>query len=1340
MSTTSQMIKKIERLLPEALASDRFAIYRQAVRIKRSEAKTKDTEKTKKRLRRLEKNLHASIKKKAWRRANRPVPMYNDALPIIDKKDEIITAIATNQVVIISGETGSGKTTQIPKFCLAAGRGIDGKIGCTQPRRIAATSVSRRIAEEFGETLGMSVGYKIRFQDTTGPKTFIKMMTDGILLVETLSDPHLTDYDTIIVDEAHERSLNIDFILGILKNLVTKRPDLKLIITSATIDTEKFSAAFNKAPVIEVSGRMYPVEVRYFPPEPELENSGEQTHVELAMQAVEQLQQEVILGDILIFMPTEQDIRETCELIQGRNYQETVTFPLFSRLSAAEQARVFSRTRQRKIIVATNIAETSITIPGIKYVIDTGLARISQYTPRSRSTSLPVTAISKSSADQRKGRCGRVENGVCIRLYTENDYNDRPLYTLPEILRANLAEVILRMIALNLNDIASFPFIDRPTPKSIQDGFDLLYELGAIVQKSDKNKPKRKRGVSLTERGRLMAKMPLDPRLSRMLVEAQAEGCQKEVAVIASALSIQDPRERPAEKAQEADQIQKTFMDPASDFTSLLNIWNAYHRTRHKEKTAGRMKKFCKSHFLSFNRMREWQDIYLQIFEILEEYAPDNEESKTIGNGMAPKTLPRTPSGEDSPLYAAIHKSILSGFLSNIAVKKEKNFFQATKGKEVMIFPGSALFNQAKAWIVAAEMVETTRLFARTCANIDSAWLEALGGDLCKHTYLQPHWERTRGEVVAYEQVTLFGLIIVPRRPVSFGKIDPEKASEIFIQSALVAGDVKEQFPFLSHNQGLVDEVRNIEDRIRRRDVLVATDELCRFYRKRLKGYYDIKSLARYIKENGDRLLRMKPEDLLRYSPDDKELSLFPESIDLGGQRFDFKYSFDPGKINDGVTINIPSSRVPMDYRESLDWLVPGLYREKITALIKGLPKDYRKKLVPVAHTVDVIMNDMDKTETSLITALGNFIYSRFGIDIPASAWPNELLPDHLKMRIRIVDSSGRELLSSRDPAILRRKLSRKPLPEASEEVRSARKKWEKTGITRWDFPDLPESILLKGKTGMQWQLYPGLEQESQDKPSVNLRLFDNREQAVKSHKDGIAALFAITFAKDLKFLRRALTLPSQMKKIANYFGGASQFEKTVYEKIIKNLFCKNIRSRDAFEAHTEGVAPIILSSGRELFNGSMAVLEAYHETRSMLFQLEIENQANQPAVMFLNSLREELSRLVPETFVALYGIDRFIHLIRYIQAAGIRAQRALIDLEKDWKKAEKVRFFSDSLNTLLQEISSASSEEKKTAVESYFWLIEEYKVSVFAQELKTAVPVSKKRLEKTLQEIQRMR
>ncbi|MEE8431528.1 MAG: ATP-dependent RNA helicase HrpA [Candidatus Desulfatibia sp.] len=1334
------IIKQIESRLPAALTADRHAIGREIARIKRSVAKSPGDKKIAKRLCHLEKKLQASIKKRVRRQESRPHPKYDPALPITAKKDEIIDAVANNPVVIISGETGSGKTTQIPKFCLDAGRGIDGKIGCTQPRRIAATTVSHRIAQELGELPGQSVGYKIRFQDKTGPDAYIKIMTDGILLAETQNDPYLTEYDTIIVDEAHERNLNIDFILGFLKTLLKRRKDLKVVITSATIDTEKFSKAFDRAPVIEVSGRMYPVEVRYHPHASETADDDDPAHIEMTVRALDQLQRESPFGDILIFMPTEQDIRETRETIAGRRYKNVAVLPLFARLSAAEQSKVFAPASARKIIIATNIAETSITIPGIKYVIDTGLARISRYTPRSRTTSLPVTAISQSSAEQRKGRCGRVENGVCIRLFSEEDFHTRPLFTLPEILRANLAEVILRMIALKFGDISDFPFIDRPDPKSIRDGFDLLVELGAIAPVLKPEAAGDKYSYKLTKTGRLMAKIPVDPRLSRMLLEARAQGCLDEMTVIAAALSIQDPRERPSEKAEAADQAHKTLRDSSSDFITLLNIWNQYHQVWNSQKTTGQsfkqVKKFCKAHFLSFKRMREWFDIHGQLTQILKDYRFRRRRLTPL----AARDSYREPD-EYAPLYAAIHKSVLSGFLANIAVKKEKNIFQATKGREVMIFPGSTLFNRAKTWIVAAEMVKTSRLFARTTAGIDSRWLEDLGGNLCKYTYLEPHWERKRGEVTASEQVSLFGLIIVPRRPVSYGRINPREAAEIFIRSALVEGDIRQQFAFMQHNRKQIDEVRDMEDRIRKRDILVSEDEMFRFYHQRLKKCCDIRTMRHLIKQKGsDRFLRMKPADIRQYSPDKAELSLFPDRIDLGNQSFDCTYGFQPGKNVDGITVKIPLSQTSAIPSESMGWLVPGLYKEKITALIKGLPKAFRKQLVPVTTTVDVIINAMPQEENSLITALGKFIYNRFNVDIPAAAWSENLLPQHLKMRFAITGPEGEELAAGRDPAILRQNFSGRTGPQEPKEIKTARKQWEKTGLTCWDFPDLPETIIIQGKNTTKWRLYPGLEKATlKQKSIVNLRLFQQPDQAVKSHQDGLAALFTIHFAKDLKFLKKSLILPKKAAKMADYFGGAARFEKMLYQTVVNTLFCKNLRSKEAFDSHAESVAPHILAKGRELLDKSMTVLAAYHETRTIIYSLETTHDQSETAQQFLKDLREQLARLVPETFVQLYSTDRFVHLVRYLKTIEIRARRAFINFEKDQVKAKEIGLFIAGLNIMLKELRPGASPQKRAAVEEYFWLIEEYKVSLFAQELKTAVPVSKKRLEKKLKEIQRM-
>ncbi|MEA3230905.1 MAG: ATP-dependent RNA helicase HrpA, partial [Thermodesulfobacteriota bacterium] len=930
----NQRIRQARSHLSTVYGADRHTLERKFSQIRRMKPGPGYQAAVEDRLKYLEQAIKASTRRRTWRRHHRPATIYPETdLPILAKKDEIIDAIEKHRVMIISGETGSGKTTQIPKFCMDAGRGLDGIIGCTQPRRIAATTVARRIAEELGQPLGKAVGYKIRFRDKTSPDGFIKIMTDGILLAEIQADPFLNGYDTVIVDEAHERSLNIDLTLGIIKRLLSRRRNLKLIVTSATIDTQKFSRAFNDAPIIEVSGQMYPVQIRYQAPA-STADSMDSSPVDLAVEAVERLGRVSPRGDILVFMPTEEDIRDTCRLLEGRCDQHTTVFPLFARLAGPEQSRVFARVSGRKIIVATNVAETSITIPGIKYVVDTGLARIPRYTPRSRCTLLPIDPISRSSADQRKGRCGRVADGVCVRLYSEEDYLSRPLFTPPEILRANLADVILRMIALKLGDVADFPFIDPPPAKSIQDGFNLLLELGAItpIHKNEKGRLRYR----LTADGKMMARLPIDPRLSRMLIEARRCGCLAEIAIIAAVLSVQDPRERPLEMQKEADRVHAAWVDPESDFVTLLNIWRWYDKELSAGKGVRKIKRFCRDHFLSYRRMREWKDIHHQLRIVLKE------------SGIHVGTLPETgvlSAGEKmefSPRYTAVHQSILSGFLSNIACKKEKNIYTAAKGREVMIFPGSGLFNQAGKWIVAAEMVLTSRLFARTVAHIDPGWLESLAGDRCRYTYTDPHWDRKKGTVVAAEQVSLFGLVIVPRRNVVYGRIDADQAGDIFIESALVEGDFQQPFSFVLHNQGLIDQVLDMENRLRRRDLFIGNDVLGAFYHQRLEGVWNVPLLKQKVKKaGGDGFLRMQKGDLFRFRPDKTALAGFPNTIQLGEGTYPCTYVYEPGGPADGVTVSIPAGTAAAVPLSALDWLVPGLIGEKIKALVRGLPKMY---------------------------------------------------------------------------------------------------------------------------------------------------------------------------------------------------------------------------------------------------------------------------------------------------------------------------------------------------------------------------------------------------------------
>ncbi|MGB8335178.1 MAG: ATP-dependent RNA helicase HrpA, partial [Desulfobacterales bacterium] len=1127
--------------------------------------------------------------------------------------------------------------------------------------------------------------------------------------------------------------------LGLLKTLLKKRHDLKLIITSATIDTEKFSRAFDDAPVIEVSGRLYPVEVGYYPDDPSFATASDMpnddmTHIETAVAAIRRLKRHGPFGDILVFMPTEQDIRETCEILEGDGAPGERVMPLFARLTADEQARVFARTKGRKIIVATNVAETSLTIPGIRYVVDSGLARVSQYNPRTRTTALPVEPISRSSADQRMGRCGRVENGVCMRLYSQEDYLSRPLFTPPEILRSNLAEVILRMTALKLGDMAAFPFIDRPAAKSIRDGTEALKELGAVaenpageeVQKARGGGGRERRanrrqadgsnsrsGLFLTKRGALMARLPIDPRLSRMLIEARKQGCLAEVTVIAAALSIQDPRERPADRAEEADKAQALFVDPASDFLTLVNIWNRYQETWRGQKTTGQMKKFCRAHFLSYRRMREWRDIHAQLNDILAE----NGLSRAGAAGMEPDGR-----------YAAVHKAVLSGFLSNIAVRKEKNVFQAAKGREVMIFPGSALFNRAGDWIVAAEMIETSRLFARMTATVDSAWLEELGGSLCRSTYLNPRWDARRGEVVATQQVSLFGLVIVTARTVSFGPIDPETAAEVFTRGALLDGDVLHPPAFLQSNRKLINRIKDMEDRVRRRDILVDDDEMVRFYRSRLPLVYDLRTLNRLIREKGgDGFLRMEPGDVMNGPINKDLLDRYPDHVALGRGRYRCKYRFDPGQPDDGLTVTIPAAVAASIPPGQTDRLVPGLLQEKIETLLKRLPKRYRKQLVPIARSAEIITDELDAGNEALFSALGKIIFRRFGVDIPGTAWSTEGLPEYLMMRIAITGPRGEIILSSRDTQVLRRSVS-SDLP--TDDWDAARRRWEKTRITSWDFGELPESLELAVQGGGDWVVFPGLaEEEGGSGRSINLRLFRRREEAEASHVKGIAALYRLHFSKELKFLKKTLALPPDRTQAARYFGGIRRIEKRLYDTVVSRLFERNIRTRAAFTAQAETLGAKIIPCGRDLVGRFLPVIDAYHDARTRIHQLETANRNNLVLAAFYGRLQTELMRLVPENVVELYDLHRLEHLPRYVQAVEIRARRAAVSFEKDQVKAGDLMPFTVGLDCLLQSLKTTSSPEKRKAIEDFFWLIEEYKVSLFAQELRTAVPVSEKRL-----------
>lgn len=1304
------LIGRVRSQLPHAMLRDRSQARQRLLGLQKSASRRSEKDMLCE-LAGLEKRLAESVEERKTRTQRIPRVTFPKELPISDRAGEIIRAIRDHPVVIISGETGSGKSTQLPKMCLQAGRGIAGQIACTQPRRIAAITIAHRIAFELKENLGRSLGYKIRFHDRSTPEAFIKILTDGMLLAETQSDPRLEAYDTLIIDEAHERSLNIDFLLGIVRTLLEKRPELKLIITSATMDTEKFSRAFGNAPVIDVSGRQYPVAVEYRPAESFSGKTDDLDYVDLAVKAVDLIRKKKRAGDILVFMPTEQDILETCERLAGRMDPGTTVLPLYARLPGTQQGRVY-HVKGAKIVVATNVAETSLTIPGIRYVVDTGLARISQYQPGTRINSLPVSPIARSSADQRAGRCGRVQEGICIRLYSEKDYASRLPFTPPEILRSNLAEVILRMIDLGLGHPADFPFVDRPKPSNIKDGYDTLIELGAVH--------KRGRECTLTDKGRLMARMPLDPKISRMLLEAGKEGCLREVTVIAAALSIRDPRERPPEKTELADALHAAFRSPDSDFLTLLNIWDRYHDTLEELESRRKQRRFCHDHFLSFSRMREWVHVHDQIRSILPEHRIPLGRTRRVEIGQE--------------LYAGIHRSILSGYLSNIAVLKEQNFYTAAKSREVMMFPGSVLFGRPRPWIVAAEMVRTSRLFARSAARIDPAWLESVGGELCRHSYSQAHWDKERGEVQAFEKVTLYGLEIVSRRPVSYGRINPGEAHEIFVRSALVEGELKNPPAFLRYNLEIMERITCLEDKLRRRGFLVGDDILAEFYSRRLTGITDERSLRKYLRDRKDeRSFRMSEADILQALPDEEALAGYPDQLRIGDLQLSATYRFAPGEQDDGVTLKIPGTHLAQVPEEAMEWGMPGQFRDKIAALVKGLPKRYRKLLVPVSENTEVILAELTPGEGSLHRALADFVRRRFRVDIPEPAWAEADIPVHLRMRIAVVGPDEEEMGAGRDLTALKKKKWAAPhLPADSEKWVEARKRWERQNITSWDFEILPESVSV----GPFVTAYPGLTLTPQ---GIDLKLFASKKAARESHCRGIRALLERRFGEDLEFLRRYLVVPLELEKLALYFGGKAVLEKAMMDALLRDVLQKDLRAREAYEAYADELNTTLNERGHFLNQTMAGIMTAYHRARAALGDVGRTEDAGPAIRELLERWKQDLANLLPNGFLTAYTLERLGHLPRYLEALALRAERGRIEPAKDCGKAGQAKPFIQAWQELRDSSDSEASSEKWAAIDELRWMLEEFKVSLFAPELKTAFPISAKRLSAKLGEIRGM-
>jgi ATP-dependent helicase HrpA len=1255
---------------------------------------------------------------------------YPDELPIVAHRSEIIEAVNRNNVVIISGETGSGKTTQLPKMCLEARRGLKKMIGCTQPRRIAAISVASRVVEELGENFSGLVGHKIRFQDNTSKSTRIKFMTDGILLAETRSDHRLHAYDTLIIDEAHERSLNIDFLLGFAKQLLIQRKDLKVIITSATIDTGKFAAHFNNAPVIEVSGRTYPVEIRYRTPEENEDEKESNFYIDLAVQEVLKLQKNRESGDILIFMPTERDIAETVEILkqelnpsvsQKKKVQQktsTLILPLFGRLLAADQSRVFKPFKGRKIIVATNIAETSVTVPGIRFVIDTGLARISTYNLRARTTSMPVTAVSRASCDQRKGRCGRIGPGTCIRLYSQEDYLNRPEYTLPEIKRSNLAEVILRMIDLKLGDPALFPFIDPPAARAIRDGYELLHELGAIEINGQE--------PGLSAKGKIMAMLPLDPRISRMIIEARDRNCLQEIIIIASALAIQDPRIRPAEAEANADKAHAEFKTHPSDFLSYLNIWKEFNtmsfrgKETDKKKSRSQMRKFCRTNFLSYQRLREWQDIYEQINSTLRE-----EKSFSMN--------------KTSASYENIHCAILSGFLRNIGFRKAKNIYQGAQGKEIMLFPGSVLFNKGGQWIMAAELVETARLYARTAANIKVEWIEPLAGSLCRSTYSNPRWEKKNGQVIADEKVILFGLVIVASRKINYARINEvtrQESRSLFIHAALIQGELTGRYPFLEHNQELIARFEKIEDRLRQRSVVADDYALYKFYDTRLNpSVHDQASLNRILKEQqNDKFLFMTEGDVLIQPPEPDQLSDFPESISLGDAiSFKLRYSFNPGSEEDGVTVLLPLDLLDHVSPEVFEWLVPGLLSEKVTFLLKGLPKIVRRKLIPIQENAEKLTGELKIYHGSLYGRLEELILKQFRVRILRNQWPLEQLPQHLRMRYLLQDRTGKTLKASRNFSELRIDRGEQQDNRSLEKLRL---QWERADITTWDFENLPDKIPVhNSQNKLVGFMYPALQPEKQG--TISIRLYADPVESRRASFEGLLVLYSLQFPKQFKLLKKECVLPSSLWAFYEGFESRQQLNEDLYHFVLKTLFsCKDKAwpgKNEFFQLIDTLKKEGLIIHARRLTDLVLQLLKEHRETLDQLNRINTMSRTKSRTGINMELFRNELAQTVPKDFLSQFGEEQISSAIRYCRALQIRIERAYVSPEKDKIKAEEFAYHADKLKKFMPKDPSSACQE---LLQEYRTMLEEYKISLFAQEMRTRFPISAKRLEKKWQEI----
>ncbi|MEU3843961.1 ATP-dependent RNA helicase HrpA [Streptomyces sp. NPDC028635] len=1246
------------------------------------------------------------------RRARVPAITYPEQLPVSQKKDDIAAAIRDHQVVIVAGETGSGKTTQIPKICLELGRGVRGMIGHTQPRRIAARTVAERVADELKTPLGEAVGWKVRFTDQVNPDaTFIKLMTDGILLAEIQTDRELRAYDTIIIDEAHERSLNIDFLLGYLAQLLPKRPDLKVVITSATIDPERFSRHFGDAPIIEVSGRTYPVEVRYRPLLEEDGDDSDRDQITAITDAVEELMAEG-KGDILVFLSGEREIRDTADALTKKQYRFTEILPLYARLSHAEQHRVFQPHTGRRIVLATNVAETSLTVPGIKYVIDPGFARISRYSHRTKVQRLPIEPVSQASANQRKGRCGRTSDGICIRLYSEEDFEARPEFTDAEILRTNLASVILQMTAAGLGDIEKFPFIDPPDHRNIRDGVQLLQELHALDP--DQKDPRKR----LTDTGRKLAQLPVDPRLARMVLEADKNGCVREVMVIAAALSIQDPRERPADKQAQADQQHARFKDETSDFLAYLNLWR-YIREQQKERGSSSFRRMCKQEYLNFLRIREWQDIYTQL--------------RTVAKQMGIHV------NEDDAPADRVHVSLLAGLLSHIGMKDvkdgNKNEYLGARSAKFAIFPGSALFKKQPRFLMSAELVETSRLWARVNAKIEPEWVEPLAGHLIKRTYSEPHWEKDQAAVMAYEKVTLYGVPIVAQRKVNYGRIDPEVSRELFIRNALVEGDWRTHHKFFSDNRRLLSEVEELEHRARRRDIVVDDETLFDFYEQRVPehvvsgAHFD--SWWKRKRQEQPEFLDFEREMLIRESAEAVTKADYPDSWRQGELKFRVTYQFEPGADADGVTVHIPLQVLNQVTDEGFDWQIPGLREELVTELIRSLPKPIRRHYVPAPNHAKAFLQKATPLQEPLTTTMARELKRAVGVPLEAEDFDWSRVPDHLKITFRIVDERRRKLAEDKDLEALKLQLkpkARKALSQAAAATvsRQGGEALERKGLTDWTIGSLTP-VFETRRAGQPVKAYPAL---VDDGDTVSVRLFDTEAEQAEAMWKGTRRLILRNIpVNPAKFASEKLTNAQKLALSANPHGSIQALfddcAMAAADKLIAD-FGGPVWDEESYRKLYDKVRAEIVDTTVRTVGQVQQVLAAWQACERRLKGLR------SPALLAnLQDVRKQLDALVKPGFVTATGLRRLPDLMRYLIAADRRLQQMPTNVQRDTTRMEKVHEMQDEYAWLLEQMPQGRPVPQ--AVLDIRWMIEELRVSYFAHALGTAYPVSDKRIVKAI-------